>query len=192
MSVNGVRQQTKTGRLGCIGSFKFIGEEPQMSLLAASVDLGRPFLECLIPANTTIGRGGASATRVIVPVLALGDDSQVGSPIVKAVTVDMVTFETIATSESEQFPVHKNFAGRGGVHSVALTVQMPATLTDPFSVGCIHKSVRSDRLIMSAKGDTYGILRLHRLTPSGGVLCPFGGINTVGALLHSLYHPRRV
>lgn len=177
---------------GLVGSC-FSREVPQMMGFAVDPYSRRPGFVLLVPIDSTIYRRSATA-RNILEVSGLRCDAEVRSPIVQPIPIDVIPLQPVRLRESEQdamqpnpslFPVSTSMAAATTTDAGAATrcvspVQHPAPLVDPLGISSIDKRVGSDATVTGSKGDTYGILKAHRLPPVGGVT-PRGAINTCGA-----------
>jgi hypothetical protein len=152
--VNGVRHEARPGRTGNLSGFEFIEETPKINPFTVRCNGGLPTVPRRTPRDTSVFRGSASLGRAVLWVTTSGDDAQIASPVIEAVSIPMVDCESISESKSHQFAVKTQrrvttvHPGEPGNVSVA---ECPAPLTGPLSISSVDDRVVSDSPIASTQ-----------------------------------------
>lgn len=166
MSVDSVRHQSHTG-LQCYLSRRFFAEEdPEIMAFPVHRGMSDPFLIGFVPVHPSVLRCRSTAISTVLAVPARPHGSQIGSTVVQFDAITMVPLPSVATAEAEQLAVQRNRVSRPRRavrrNGIPVFVEVPAPLVHPRCVGGINNGMRDDGAIFGAKGDTNGILRLHR------------------------------
>lgn len=90
-----VLQRSSVVRSGCIS---FVDVVTKLLGLATYLDGRSPAQDALIPARSLESRGSEGSTTVLL-VLSIGDHTEVGPPVIQAISIDVIDLETLNTGQ---------------------------------------------------------------------------------------------
>jgi hypothetical protein len=174
--VHCVRHQTKPSKSSGFGCLLLSSVEPETDVLAVDLNLSGPLLVVFSPRDSSKPRRSPRTSRLVLTVSVARDFSKVSPPIVKAVSVDVISYQSITVNEPQDFTMKTKcpLPTLLVFPSVNISVgpQAPMPTVDKFSIGSVHERVGSNRTVSGSQGDTYGILKAHREASLLGVTPP--------------------
>ena len=145
---------------GGFGCCLLIRELPQVDAFAVLADGSAPLAPVRRPTNSSVFRGRVAVAGFVLPIAVQRDRPQVATPVVKAVPIDVVTFEPVATGESQQLAVQADVTGAAigplAAFGVPLVIHRPSPLTRPFHVSSINDGIGQDCIAAALKWDQGG------------------------------------
>jgi hypothetical protein len=152
MSARAVGHQALTGRPGDLSRFMFICECPEVEKLAIDSDARKPSALRRGPEDPPIARR-STLTRHILSIAAVGNDPEVGPPVVQFVEVPVIDFQAVTGNKTQQLSVQQDGATPFGAIGVATTPKTPTPLVRPGDVIGIEQRMRAYGSVTGAQGE---------------------------------------
>lgn len=135
-SVYGVWKHAQAGFSCHDRGLFFSVEEAKVCTGTDGIDLSLPLSAVLMPGDPAVLRRCPPSTWAVLNLYALRDNSQVRSPIVQAVSIDVVAFDPVSGNEAKNQSVHGSFRPCS-----VTTSQIPPSFSDAVCIGSINNGV---------------------------------------------------